>query len=121
MLFGSVRVFLDFNLPNATTWFYFSFLLTIAMFFKFGRLFTIRNWDLVMLFLLVPGLLLVNAERQLAEPPTQVSPQYAASLVANIATPGMPLAAFDFAANVRFGPDTARWRWIGYLWLLCGS
>ena len=25
-----VSIFLDFNLPNATTWFYFSFLLAIA-------------------------------------------------------------------------------------------
>ncbi|MBX9679271.1 MAG: hypothetical protein K2X38_10960 [Gemmataceae bacterium] len=120
-MFGSVRVFLDFNLPNATTWFYFSLLLTIAMFFKFGRLFSIRNWDLVMLFLLAPGLLLVNSAREMPETPAQVPPQQAASLIANIATPGFPIAVGDFATNVRFGTDPLRWRWIGYLWLLCGS
>jgi hypothetical protein len=52
-------IFLDIDLPNATTWFYFSGLLTIALFFKFGRLFSIRNWDLLTMFLLMPGLLLL--------------------------------------------------------------
>src|SRR3569623_540015 len=40
-------IFLDFNLPNAATWFYFSLLLTIALFFQFTRLLSIRNLDLV--------------------------------------------------------------------------
>ncbi len=52
-------VFLDFQLPNATTWFYFSLLLAIALFFKFRRFLSIRNWDLVSLFALFPGLLLL--------------------------------------------------------------
>src|SRR5256885_14692325 len=56
-------VFLDFNLPNATTWFYFSFLLAVALFFKFSRLLSVRNWDVVTLFLLVPGLLLIQQAR----------------------------------------------------------
>ena len=30
-------IFLDFNLPNSATWFYFSLLLAVALFFKFGR------------------------------------------------------------------------------------
>ena len=44
---NALSVFLDFNLPNATTWFYFSFLLALALFFKFGRLLSIRNGDVV--------------------------------------------------------------------------
>ncbi len=52
-------IFLEFAFPNATTWFYFSFLLAVALFFKFSRLLSIRNWDVLSLFLLVPGLLLV--------------------------------------------------------------
>jgi hypothetical protein len=55
-------IFLDFNLPNATTWFYLSSLLAVALFFKFNRLLSLRNWDLVALFLLVPGLLLLQEE-----------------------------------------------------------
>ena len=53
-------VFLDFRLPNATTWVYFSFLLTLALFFQFGRLFSVRNLDLLTLFLLAPGFLLLQ-------------------------------------------------------------
>ncbi|HJT76450.1 MAG TPA: hypothetical protein VJ739_04540, partial [Gemmataceae bacterium] len=52
-------IFLDFNLPNAATWFYLSLLLAVALFFKFSRLLSVRNLDVVTLFLLVPGLLLL--------------------------------------------------------------
>src|SRR5215470_3027299 len=57
---ASISIFFDFNLPNATTWFYFSLLLAVALFFKFTRLLSVRNWDVVTLFLLVPGLLLIQ-------------------------------------------------------------
>jgi hypothetical protein len=53
-------IFLDFSLPNAATWFYFSFLLAITVFFKFDRLLALRNWDLVALYLIIPGLLLIQ-------------------------------------------------------------
>jgi len=57
-------VFLDFNLPNATTWFYFSLMMAVGLFFKFNRFFSIRNWDVLSLYLLVPGFLfLQEAER----------------------------------------------------------
>src|SRR5437868_14374392 len=59
----SISVFLEFNLPNATTWFYFSWLLAVALFFKFARLLSIRNWDVVTVFLLMPGLLVIQATR----------------------------------------------------------
>jgi len=42
---------------NPTTWFYLSSLLTVALFFKFSRVFSIRNVDLAALILLAPGLL----------------------------------------------------------------
>src|SRR5215475_4145373 len=58
-MFASGSIFLDFNLPNATTWFYFSLLLAVALFFKFSRLLSVRNLDVVSLFLPVPGLLLL--------------------------------------------------------------
>src|SRR6187402_2254376 len=53
-------IFLDFRLPNAATWFYFALFLTVALFFQFTRLVSIRNLDLLMLFLLVPGFLLIQ-------------------------------------------------------------
>ncbi len=43
-----------------TTWAYLSSLLTIALYFKFGRFWSVRNLDLLILILLAPALLLVQ-------------------------------------------------------------
>jgi hypothetical protein len=56
----SPKVFFDFTLPNATTWSSFSLLLAVALFFKFSRFLSMRNWDVVTFYLLVPGLLLLQ-------------------------------------------------------------
>lgn len=45
---------------NPTTWVYLSSLLTIGLFFKFNRFWSIRNLDLLLLMLLGPGLLMAN-------------------------------------------------------------
>src|SRR5207302_10650007 len=58
-------VFFDFQLPTAATLFYFSLLLAVALFFKFTRLLSMRNWDVLTLFLLVPGLLLIQEAHSL--------------------------------------------------------
>ena len=42
-----------------TTWFYVSAIITLAIFFKFNRCWSVRNFDLAGLILLTPGLLLV--------------------------------------------------------------
>lgn len=60
----SPKVFFEFTLPNATTWSLFSLLLAIALFFKFSRLLSMRNWDVVTFYLLVPGLLLLQDAHQ---------------------------------------------------------
>src|SRR4051812_46898774 len=52
-------IFFEFNLPNPTTWFYLSGLLAVALFFKFARLLSMRNLDLLTLYLFTPGLLLL--------------------------------------------------------------
>ena len=44
---------------NPTSWAYLSSLLLLALFFKFNRIFSVRNVDLFMLISLAPGLLLV--------------------------------------------------------------
>ncbi len=44
---------------SPTTWVYLSSLLIIALFFKFNRLWSVRNLDLIGLILLAPGLLFV--------------------------------------------------------------
>jgi hypothetical protein len=58
----SPSIFLDFNLPNAATWFYFSLLLTVALFIQFLRPLALRNFDLLALFLFVPGFLLLSED-----------------------------------------------------------
>ncbi len=45
---------------NEPTWFYLSLLLIIAVFFKFDRIWSLRNFDLALLLLLAPGLLLAR-------------------------------------------------------------
>ena len=44
---------------NPTTWAYLSALLTIGIYFKFGRFWSVRNLDLIGLIVFSPGLLLV--------------------------------------------------------------
>lgn len=124
-MLATVSVFLDFNLPNATTWFYFSFLLAVALFFKFARVLSIRNWDVVTLFLLVPGLLFLQASRPTPGPPARHPAVQIAGLVGQSYVPGTPLPAAGrvgaFARQPNPTLEASRWRWVGYLWLLCGS
>ncbi len=49
---------------NAATWFYLSLLLIMAVFFKFGRMWSVRNLDLGLLLSLAPGLLIVKSNQQ---------------------------------------------------------
>ena len=52
-------ILLYYERVNPTTWVYLSSLLMIALFFKFNRLWSVRNLDLIGLILLAPGLLFV--------------------------------------------------------------
>ncbi|MDO4585020.1 MAG: hypothetical protein Q4D62_13055 [Planctomycetia bacterium] len=45
---------------NPTTWFYLSSLMTMGIFFKFRRVWSVRNLDLAVLSLLAPGMLLIS-------------------------------------------------------------
>ncbi|HZZ82594.1 MAG TPA: hypothetical protein VFE62_29110 [Gemmataceae bacterium] len=120
-----VSIFLEFNLPNATTWFFFSFLLAIALFFKFSRILSVRNLDVVMMFLLVPGLLIVQASRPRPGPVEQHPATQLAVLIGQEVAPAPPighaLAVARFTAMC--GPTLERmsWQWFGYLWLMIGS
>jgi hypothetical protein len=58
---------------SPATWVYVSSLLTIGLFFKFSRFWSVRNLDLVLLILLAPGLLLVvQGETMQRTPPADV-------------------------------------------------
>lgn len=53
------EILYEYNM-NATTWVYLSSLLTIGIYFKFRRFWSVRNLDLVGLIAFSPGLLLVS-------------------------------------------------------------
>lgn len=90
-------IFLDFNLPNSATWFYFSLILAVSLFFQFGRLLSVRNLDLLTLFLLVPGLLVLQEAHALLSVPA-----------------GDP-------DHARFQERGQRERVVAYAWLIAGS
>ena len=58
------NILLHYHRVDSTTWAYLSSLLMIALFFKFNRVWSVRNVDLVLLILLAPGLLLVDFSQQ---------------------------------------------------------
>jgi hypothetical protein len=53
-------ILFHYNPVNPTTWVYLSSLLMVALFFKFGRLWSLRNLDLFGLMIIAPGLLLAE-------------------------------------------------------------
>src|SRR5579871_2026200 len=105
MMFAAGTIFFDFQLPNATTWFYFALLLAVALFWKFSRFLSVRNLDVISLFLLMPGLLLL----QEAHGPPK----------------GQPLSPDNgLAPSGAIPPTSAPEQWLrslGYAWLLGGS
>src|SRR5262245_7685228 len=125
----SASIFWDFNLPNSTTWFYFSFLLAMALFFRFSRVLSMRNWDVVTLFLLVPGLLLLQDSRQPNPRPEKNKAVRAALLVGaagEAMTPGCSgvaggVASAAFWSAPEPGLTSQQLQWLGYLVLLVGS
>jgi hypothetical protein len=106
-------IFLDLTLPNAASWFYFSLLLSQAIFFRFDRLLTLRNWDVVSLYLLVPGLLLLIEAHGLQTklPPGYRDPQSRPALAADI-LPEDQEAVMERSDRLLL---------IGYVWLIAGS
>jgi hypothetical protein len=53
------EILFQYHKVHPTTWVYLSSLLTICLYFKFSRLWSVRNLDLIGLILLAPGLLMV--------------------------------------------------------------
>ena len=60
-----------------TTWVYLSSLLMVGLFFKFGRFWSVRNLDLLLLILLAPGLLLVYFGFEMRSPGVDFSGAFA--------------------------------------------
>ena len=53
------RILYQWDLPP-TTWVYISSLMLVAVFFKFSRVWSVRNFDLLALIAFAPGLLLLE-------------------------------------------------------------
>lgn len=94
-------ILLEFSLPNAATWCVFSLILTVAVFFQFTRLFSLRNLDLITLFLLVPGFLLLQESHALI-------------------AAGNPKAPED-SEPARLAIRGQRGLTLAYIWLVVGS
>lgn len=115
-------IFLDFHLPNATTWFYLSVILAVALFFKFNRLLSIRNWDLVAVFAMVPGLLLVREGHELKREARQFADVAMRLHGLTDADPAAAFASGLLEGHARSRDAQAAQRvWWGYLTLLAGS
>lgn len=54
------EILFQYQRVHATTWAYLASLLAIALYFKFSRLWSVRNWDLMGLLLFAPPLLMVQ-------------------------------------------------------------
>jgi hypothetical protein len=54
------EILFQYQRVNPTTWAYLASLLLIALYFKFNRIWSVRNWDLLLLILLAPALLMIQ-------------------------------------------------------------
>jgi hypothetical protein len=58
------EILVNYEPVNPTTWGYLASLLMIALYFKFNRILSVRNWDLLTLIAFAPALLMVQYGRQ---------------------------------------------------------
>ena len=100
-VFVLASIFLDFNLPNAATWFYLSLMLVVGLFLRFNRVFSLRNVDLLTLFLLTPGFLLLQE--------------------AHVLLYTVKHSVLDTATKTRLTNRGEMLLFWGYVWLIAGS
>ncbi|MBM4090225.1 MAG: hypothetical protein FJ276_12505, partial [Planctomycetes bacterium] len=72
---------------DPTTWVYLASLLIVGLFFKFGRFWSVRNLDLILLILLAPGLLLVFNGREIQQQTRQAANRHSRDVRAPAAAP----------------------------------
>lgn len=93
---------------HPTTWFYLSSLLTIGLYFKFSRAWSVRNVDLILLILLGPGVLLQTHGHQVQQSAQRLMVAEAAISGAqsdpSISLPGESVAPQD---DAELGSDAA--------------
>lgn len=91
-----------------TTWAYMSSLLMIALFFRFNRFWSVRNFDLCLIVLLAPGLLMVESGRILLTPsPGLESPFNSETRVTEKKSDDPPGGATEQTKSMDSPPDQA--------------
>lgn len=101
-----------------TTWVYLSSLLMIGLFFKFGRLWSVRNLDLLLLVLLAPGLLFVLLGEQATPSNGIASPNTGQVDVRG--TAAEPTVDGSDTPLQRSPAHLAAWRGYIFLFVACG-
>ena len=103
-----------------TTWAFLSSLLMFALFFKFERFWSVRNFDLVLIVLLVPGILFVDHGVQLNARATALAVMPGAPPT----EPGVP-PELDASSDAQIYPEaelvkaaSRYYQLLGYYWLL---
>jgi len=108
------EILFQYHKIDPTTWVYLSSLLMICVFFKFNRIWSVRNLDLILLILFAPGLLMVNQSR-LAQ---STAKKAAVAATTPNSQAGGPAISPDVATRLE---SLKRTEYLGYLWLLCVS
>ena len=122
-----------------TTWAYLSSLLMLAIFFKFNRFWSFRNFDLVLIALLAPGILLIDFGNRIQSSNQESQPNEVVAVAADgsmtpdaIADSRSELRDDSQVGNVELGEETnlanqepelngVGWIRAGYYWLLSMS
>jgi hypothetical protein len=78
------EILFQYERVNPTTWAYLASLLVIALYFKFNRIWSVRNLDLIGLILLAPALLMVKYGLDYVATPEDAAGQQRAQLVEHI-------------------------------------
>ncbi|MDX1946876.1 MAG: hypothetical protein SFU86_15850 [Pirellulaceae bacterium] len=122
------EILFHYHKVDPTTWVYLSSLLTIGLFFKFNRFWSVRNLDLVLLILLAPGLLMVNEalHAQRTAPPVAVEPSSTPAASAPRSVGGsMFVAWLEPGTTAQAAPPAPNspqsLAYIGYVWLFAVS
>ncbi|MDG2381799.1 MAG: hypothetical protein P8N76_09000 [Pirellulaceae bacterium] len=121
------EILYHYNRPEPATWFYLSSLLMIGLFFKFGRFWSVRNLDLILLILLAPGLLFIHYGKQLESDQAVVTPSVtktspdepeptSVAEATEVSTDVEPTT--EIASILSTGMKAQRF---GFLWLFCTS
>jgi hypothetical protein len=138
MLLG-VTTFLDIELPNAATWACMGLVLVVMIFFRFAHPLRIRNWDILLLFILAIPLLYLKDRQERRDQTVKefrdihlvsLATEFAPQLAAAPMVPGDPWAFYALTLNRAAREDAKTIHtlafeqhevWRGYFWLLVGS